>query len=45
MAEIDPETNRVDDGWFRDRLERDGIDRNAADPPPAWVPDPGFMEK
>ena len=45
MAEIDPETNRVDEGWFRDRLERDGIARNAADPPPAWVPDSGYMEK
>ena len=45
MAEIDPETNRVDEGWFRDRLERGGIDRNAADPPPAWVPDSGYMEK
>jgi catechol 2,3-dioxygenase-like lactoylglutathione lyase family enzyme len=44
MAEIDPATNRVSEGWFRGRLERDGLDRNAVDPPPAWEPDYGFME-
>ena len=44
MAEIDPGTNGVDDSWFRDRLERDGLDRSAADPPPAWETDFGFLE-
>ncbi len=38
MAEMDEETNRVDEKWFRDRLERDGHPREAADPPPAWTP-------
>ena len=38
MAEMDEDTNRVNDKWFRDRLERDGHAGEAADPPPAWKP-------
>lgn len=44
MAPMDPETNRVNESWFRDRLERDGHARKAADPPPTWKPDYSFLE-
>jgi hypothetical protein len=44
MAQIDSSTNRVDDKWFGDRLERDVLARDAAQPPPAWEPDFGFMD-
>ena len=32
---MDEDTNRVNEAWFRDRLERDGYERGSADPPPA----------
>ncbi len=38
MARIDADSNRVNEGWYRDRLERDGYPRDDADPPPAWRP-------
>ncbi len=38
MAEVDEEANRVNESWLRDRLERDGYAREAAEPPAAWVP-------
>ncbi len=44
MAEIDPDTNGVDKNWFPDRLERDGFGRDAADSPPAWEADSGYLE-
>ncbi len=34
----DEEANRVNESWLRDRLERDGYAREAAEPPAAWVP-------
>ena len=44
MALIDSSSNRVDGKWFGDRLERDGLARDAAQPPSVWEPDFGFME-
>lgn len=38
MAPLDEDTNRVNEAWFRERLERDGHPRDAGDPPPAWTP-------
>ncbi len=38
MAEMEEDTNRVSESWFRDRLKRDGHPHDAADPPPAWTP-------
>jgi len=38
MAPMDEDTNRVNEGWFRERLERDGHPGDAADPPPPWRP-------
>ena len=38
MARIDALSNRVDEAWYRDRLERDGYPRDGSDPPPAWRP-------
>ena len=38
MAPIDEGTNRVNEAWFRDRLERDGHPRDSGGPPPAWAP-------
>ena len=38
LAPMDEDTNRVNEAWFRDRLERDGYERGSADPPPAWKP-------
>ena len=45
MGVMDPGRNEVYEGWFRDRLARDGHDPNAADPPRAWVEDFAFLEK
>ncbi len=45
MAPMDPGTNRVDEAWFRGRLERDGHPREAADPPSAWEPDFSFIPR
>ncbi len=44
MALLDPDTNRVNEEWYRDRLERDGFARDAADPPPAWAPGVSSMD-
>ncbi len=38
MAPVDEGTNRVNESWYRDRLERDGHPRDTGDPPPAWAP-------
>lgn len=45
MAEMDPQSNQVNEAWFRARLERDGYARDAANPPPPWNPDYSFTEK
>ena len=45
MAPMDPGANRVDEAWFRDRLERDGHPRETADPPSAWAPDLSFIPR
>jgi len=44
MAEMDGDTNRVNEKWFRARLERDGQHPDAADPPPAWQPGVSSMK-
>ena len=45
MGVFDPARNEVYEGWFRDRLARDGHGPNAADPPKAWAEDYSFMGK
>lgn len=44
MAPLDADTNRIKEDWFRDRLERDGYPRDAADPNRAWEPGRSSME-
>ncbi len=44
MAEMDPDTNRVNEAFFRARLERDGYSRNEADPQAAWKQDYSFLD-
>ncbi len=44
MSEMDPDTNRVNETLFRDRLESDGHQRDAANPPEAWKPDYSFLD-
>ncbi len=38
MARMDADTNRVNEGWYRNRLERDGYARDDSAPPEAWRP-------
>jgi len=45
MAEMDADTNAVNEPWFRARMKRDGYSSNEADPPPAWNPDYSFLKK
>ena len=44
MAEINPESNGIEEKWFRDRLERDGYARDKVDPPPPWKADSNILD-
>jgi catechol 2,3-dioxygenase-like lactoylglutathione lyase family enzyme len=44
IAPMNADTNRVEEDWFRARLERDGFPPGAADPPPVWAPGVSSMK-